>query len=42
MPPYGLEYEHRPWSTFGDAEKIAAYSPQPAFQATAQPFTPPR
>jgi len=24
---YGLTYEHLPWSTFGDAEKIAAYNP---------------
>jgi glutathione S-transferase len=24
---YGLAYEHRPWSTFGDAEKIAPYNP---------------
>lgn len=24
---YGLAYEHRPWSTFGDAERIAAYNP---------------
>ena len=24
---YGLQYEHRPWSTFRDAEKIAAYNP---------------
>lgn len=24
---YGFPYEHRPWSTFGDAEKIAAYNP---------------
>ena len=24
---YGLEYEHRPWSVFGDAEKIAALNP---------------
>jgi glutathione S-transferase len=24
---YGLLYEHRPWSTFGDAVKIAAYNP---------------
>jgi glutathione S-transferase len=24
---YGLDFEHRPWSTFGDAEKIAAYNP---------------
>jgi glutathione S-transferase len=24
---YGMEYEHRPWSTFGDAEKIAPFNP---------------
>jgi len=24
---YGLPYEHRPWSTFGDAEQVAAYNP---------------
>jgi|SRR4051812_32988335 glutathione S-transferase len=24
---YGLAYEHRPWSVWGDAEKIAAYNP---------------
>ncbi len=24
---YGFEVEHRPWSTFGDADKIAAYNP---------------
>jgi glutathione S-transferase len=24
---YGCAYEHRPWSTFGDAEKIAPYNP---------------
>lgn len=24
---YGLAYEHAAWSTFGDAEKIAAYNP---------------
>jgi glutathione S-transferase len=24
---YGLRYEHRPWSTFGDAELIAPYNP---------------
>ncbi|MDQ6437238.1 glutathione S-transferase family protein [Mesorhizobium sp. LHD-90] len=27
MTLYGLPYEHRPWSTFGDAEKIRPYSP---------------
>lgn len=24
---YGLPYEHRPWSTFGDADKVAAFNP---------------
>ena len=24
---YGLDFEHRPWSTFGDREKIAPYNP---------------
>ena len=24
---YGIEFEHLPWSTFGDAEKIAPYNP---------------
>ncbi|KND59249.1 Glutathione S-transferase subgroup 2 [Candidatus Burkholderia verschuerenii] len=24
---YGFEYEHRPWSTFGDADKIAEFNP---------------
>jgi glutathione S-transferase len=24
---YGIAFEHRPWSTFGDADKIAAYNP---------------
>src|SRR5689334_2329113 len=24
---YGLSFEHRPWSTFGDADKIAPYNP---------------
>ena len=24
---YDLAYEHRPWSTFGDAERIARYNP---------------
>src|SRR5450631_4151679 len=24
---YGLHFEHRPWSTFGDADKIAPYNP---------------
>ena len=24
---YGIAFEHAPWSTFGDAERIAAYNP---------------
>ena len=24
---YGFDFEHRPWSVFGDVEKIAAYNP---------------
>lgn len=24
---YGMPYEHRPWSTFGDAERLAVYNP---------------
>ena len=24
---YGMPFEHRPWSTFGDADKIAPYNP---------------
>ncbi len=24
---YGVAYEHAPWSTFGDADRIAAYNP---------------
>ncbi|MCC8935828.1 glutathione S-transferase family protein [Bradyrhizobium sp. Arg68] len=24
---YGLPFEHKPWSTFGDAEQVAAYNP---------------
>ena len=24
---YGLSFEHRPWSTFGDAERLKAYNP---------------
>jgi glutathione S-transferase len=27
MRLYDLAFEHRPWSTFGDAEKIAPYNP---------------
>jgi glutathione S-transferase len=27
MQLYGLAYEHRPWSVFGDAEKLAAINP---------------
>lgn len=24
---YGIPFEHRPWSTFGDADRLAAYNP---------------
>jgi glutathione S-transferase len=24
---YGIPFEHKPWSTFGDAEQVAAYNP---------------
>jgi glutathione S-transferase len=27
MHRYGMSYEHRPWSVFADADKIAAYNP---------------
>jgi glutathione S-transferase len=27
MRLYGLKFEHKPWSTFGDADKIAPYNP---------------
>ena len=27
MRLYGMDYEHRPWSTFRDADRIADYSP---------------
>ena len=27
MRMYGLKFEHKPWSTFGDADKIAPYNP---------------
>jgi glutathione S-transferase len=27
MRLYGIKFEHKPWSTFGDAEKIAPYNP---------------
>src|SRR5512143_707883 len=27
MRLYGLPFEHRPWSTFGDADKIAPFNP---------------
>jgi glutathione S-transferase len=27
MQIYGLDYEHLPWSTFGDADKVARYNP---------------
>lgn len=27
MALYGIEFEHRPWSTFGDADRLRAYNP---------------
>jgi glutathione S-transferase len=27
LKTYGLAYEHKPWSTFGDADQIARYNP---------------
>ena len=27
MRIYGIKFDHRPWSTFGDADKIAPYNP---------------
>jgi glutathione S-transferase len=27
MRLYGIAYDHKPWSTFGDADKIAPYNP---------------
>jgi glutathione S-transferase len=27
LKTYGLSFEHKPWSTFGDADLIAAYNP---------------
>lgn len=27
MKLYGMDFEHRPWSSFSDAEKLAEYSP---------------
>jgi glutathione S-transferase len=27
LSSYGFAYEHRPWSTFGDADKIAEFNP---------------
>src|SRR6185437_12685604 len=27
MRLYGLKFEHKPWSTFGDADRIAPYNP---------------
>jgi glutathione S-transferase len=27
LRPYGLAYEHRPWSVFADGEKIEPYNP---------------
>jgi glutathione S-transferase len=27
MRPYGIKFEHKPWSTFGDGDKIAPHNP---------------
>src|SRR6185437_5051327 len=27
LTTYGLAFEHRPWSTFGDADKISKFNP---------------
>ena len=27
MRLYGIKFDHKPWSTFGDADKIAPYNP---------------
>lgn len=27
MRLYGIEFEHRPWSTFGDGDKVAGFNP---------------
>lgn len=27
MRLYGIDFDHKPWSTFGDADKIAAFNP---------------
>jgi glutathione S-transferase len=27
LKTYGLDFEHKPWSTFGDADKIAKFNP---------------
>jgi hypothetical protein len=27
MRLYGFAYEHRPWSTFADADKLSVYNP---------------
>ena len=27
MRLYGMAFEHRPWSVFGDADKLAAFNP---------------
>src|SRR5258708_6474314 len=27
MRLYGIAYEHRPWSTFGDGDKVAGFNP---------------
>jgi glutathione S-transferase len=27
LKTYGLAYEHKPWSTFGDADQVAKFNP---------------
>ncbi|MDP1577682.1 MAG: glutathione S-transferase family protein [Cypionkella sp.] len=27
LTPYGMAFEHRPWSSFGDADRLRAYNP---------------
>ncbi len=27
MHIYGIAFEHRPWSTFGDGDKVAGFNP---------------
>ena len=36
MRLYDIAFEHRPWSTFGDADKIAPYNPLNTISASEQ------